>query len=171
MKEIPGVPGFYADEDGGIHSHQPGRKPKKVSPEVTRLGYLRFGYGHRPRKRMLVHRAVALAYIPRPEWATELNHKDGNKANNSVANLEWSTRSKNLQHAFDSGLINPRRGSAIHNAKLTEDQAREIKRQLAADQSRGIQARLGRQYGVTKEAIGLIKNGKNWGWLSDEIPA
>ena len=165
MKAIPGLVGYFATEDGEIYSERKNRKIIRMSPEVTRLGYLRFGYGNKPRRRMLVHTAVALAFLTRPDWATEINHKDGNKANNHVCNLEWSTRSKNVKHAFDSGLINALRGSAIHNAKLTETQAREIKRQLAGDTSRGILARLGRQYGATKEAIGYIKSGRNWAWL------
>lgn len=55
-------------------------------------------------KNYLLHRLIAKAFIPNPENKAEVNHKDCNKLNNSIENLEWVTRSENQKHSWDSGL-------------------------------------------------------------------
>lgn len=65
-----------------------------------------------------VHREVAKAFIPNPENKRCVNHKDGDKTNNRVENLEWATHAENNQHAYDTGLK-----TAKHLRKLTDEQA------------------------------------------------
>lgn len=60
-------------------------------------------------KTTAVHRLVAIAFIPNPDCKRCVNHKDGNKHNNSLGNLEWATHSENNKHAFDMGLRSSRR--------------------------------------------------------------
>ena len=55
-------------------------------------------------KKFKVHRLVTMAFIENLNGFPEINHKDGNKENNFVENLEWVTRSQNIKHAFDTGL-------------------------------------------------------------------
>lgn len=69
-------------------------------------GYLTIGANE---KRFYVHRLVAEAYLEKPsEKHTQVNHKDGNKSNNHVDNLEWITPSENIRHAHKEGFMENR---------------------------------------------------------------
>jgi len=73
-----------------------------------------------------IHRLVAKAFIPLVKDKNIVSHKDGNPQNNNISNLEWCTYSENTQHAHDTGLIVPCRGSANPNSKLTTKDAESI---------------------------------------------
>lgn len=96
-REVPGFPGYRASRDGRVW----GRRGHELSQFRNPSGYptVKAGSSGLP-----VHRAVALAYIPNPERATDVNHMDGNKDNNAPENLEWCSRSQNIRHALATGL-------------------------------------------------------------------
>lgn len=79
-------------------------------------------------KHVSIHRLVATAFLPNPENLPQINHKDGNKDNNHVSNLEWCTQSYNQQHAIDNGLKSIQKMSE-HSSfrKLSIEQVKYIK--------------------------------------------
>lgn len=62
-------------------------------------------------KNYRIHRLVAEAFVDNPYNKSIVNHKDGNRANNSASNLEWVTPSENIQHAYNIGAYKKERKS------------------------------------------------------------
>ncbi len=79
------------------------------------------------RKKVLVHRLVAQEFIPNPNNKPCVNHKDGNKQNNVVENLEWTSHRENTLHAIKIGLIVFKQGMKNANTKITEEDIRNIR--------------------------------------------
>lgn len=61
-------------------------------------------YKNNKGKRFYIHRLIAIYFIPNPNNLPTVNHKDGNKLNNEVNNLEWVSYSLNNKHAYEKGL-------------------------------------------------------------------
>jgi len=75
----------------------------KRDGQIINVKLNKFGYQYKSNIR-LVHRIVAIAFIPNPLNKPEVNHINGIKIDNRVENLEWATRSENNKHAWDTGL-------------------------------------------------------------------
>lgn len=101
-KPIPGHPGFYARDNGEII----GKRGKPLKGHVDRCGYHEVLFSENGcTKNYLVHRLVLSAFAPIENMERyDVNHKNGNKLDNSLDNLEWSTRSENVKHSYSHGL-------------------------------------------------------------------
>lgn len=122
-KDIKGYEGLYQISNTGKVK---GLKRNKVlKPILQRSGYY---YVDLQRKRRLVHRLVAEAFIDNPDNLPEVNHKDEDKVNNSVENLEWCDSKYNANY----GTRNKRRGKPIQciETGIIYWGAREMERQL-----------------------------------------
>lgn len=78
---------------------------KVLKPSLQKNGYLTYTFcQNRIRKTFRIHRLVALYFIDNPNNLPYVNHKDGDKTNNKVDNLEWCTAKENDDHARRTGL-------------------------------------------------------------------
>lgn len=106
----------------------------------------------------LIHRLVASAFIDNPDNKPCVNHKDGNKHNNEVSNLEWCTPKENGRHAVNNGLTAC--GERQHDAKLTSDEVRYIRWIYKIGEI--TYKELGIIFGVGKETIGDLIRRTTW---------
>lgn len=117
-KDIKGYEGLYQVSNlGRIKSLKRQREvnlmystkatvPERILKYGTSQGYLAVTLAkNKVNTKIRVHKLVALNFIPNPENKPHINHKDGNKHNNSVDNLEWVTPKENTKHAIENGLL------------------------------------------------------------------
>lgn len=106
MKEIVGFPMYTLHKDGKIYSRYTGRF---LHPTVDATGYPTVVLVNKSGKfKKSIHRLLAEHYLPNPENKPQVNHKDGNKTNYTLDNLEWSTAKENSKHAIETGLTKAR---------------------------------------------------------------
>jgi hypothetical protein len=167
MKNIPFATKYYVSEEGKIFSSQTGRiKELKSTLDTSNYKRLNIRCDNGKVKRYLVHRLVAICFLPNPENLLEVNHKNGDKLDNRVCNLEWVTRHQNMQHAFDSGL-NTNLGSNNGKAILDEKQAIEIYKCLFEGQ---LEKDLALRFNVNKGVIKKIKYKTSWFHVLKDFP-
>lgn len=109
-------------------------------------------------KYFLVHRLVALAFIPNTENKKEINHKDGNKLNNNDWNLEWSTPSENIKHSYANKLNIAKKGENHCNSILTDEQILEVRAKYIP--WKYTQGMLAKEYKISKGSIQAILENK-----------
>lgn len=104
-KPISGFENYMISNCGRVFNINTGNI---LSGSVDNKGYIRFDMCLNGKRIVRSgHRLVAEAFLEKTEGKDYVNHKDGNKANNNVDNLEWCTPKENTRHAFDVLMIDP----------------------------------------------------------------
>ena len=160
-RDVVGYEGLYQVSNfGRVKSFQK-NKVKILKSNVGIGGYLRVILCKDfDKKNCFVHVLVAKAFIPNPEGKKQVNHRDGNKENNLVSNLEWMTPKENIKHAFYTGL---RKSGCKHfRAKFAAEQVREIRRDcIPGNLERGFKT-FARKFNVTPRIIADAFYGKSY---------
>ena len=164
---IPGYEGFYSISNhnrvrrdiDGLKNTKAGRILKLST--TTPNGYLRVHLCKNGLKEtILIHRIIALIFIGPCPKGKQINHKDGNKLNNNLENLEYCTPSENAIHSYNVLGKQAARGERVNTAKLTEKQVIEIRQRYI--QENISQRELGVIYGVKQGPINKIISRKTW---------
>jgi len=159
-KDVVGFEGIYQCSNlGRIISLKWGNK-KFINGSVSGCGYVQLViYSNKIKKRIKLHRVIALAFIENPEHKLCINHKNGNKLDNRVENLEWCTHSENIIHAYKTGLWKPVNGERQGSSKLKEADVIKIKELLKTKLS---QEEIASGFNINRKVISLIKNNMAW---------
>ena len=160
-RTIGGYPQYQVSDRGRVRRcRRDGHRVLK--PVAASNGYYQIClYNGGKSRRVLVHALVAAAFLgPRPSPEHQINHLDGDKANNTAENLEYLTRRENRRHASATGLC--ARGLRNGAASLTDREVSAIKALLLAGSR---QAALARRDGVGRSTVHRIASGANWAWL------
>lgn len=167
--DIDGFDGFYQiSSTGKVRSRggadgreRGGWRLRKIS--LTKDGYQKVRLVRAGRDiTMRVHRLVAEAFIPNPDALATVNHKDGNKKNNNVENLEWADRHYQMIHAYKHGLKKAMAGSDNCWAKLSADDVKYIRTHYKRRSREYGTVALGEKFGVSNRVIGLITRGLSY---------
>lgn len=168
IKDIKGFEGLYMiSSDGEVLSFY--KNGKILKHGIDKEGYHSvILFKNNKNYYFKVHRLVAMAFISNPENKPQVNHKDGNKSNNSINNLEWATGSENQRHAVANGLrVMPkgekhycygRKGSLVNNAKLVLNKENGIFYETVKEAAEAINMKYGT---LKKKLIGRNQNNTN----------
>lgn len=138
---------------------------KLLTPGLTPKGYLTVSLSANSDARShFVHRLVAQAFLANPGMLGAVNHKNGVKIDNQVANLEWVSEAGNKLHAASMGLMS--RGEDHFHTTLTEADVIDIYHRAHAGER---QQDVADDYGIAAATVSQIKTGKNWSWLTKGV--
>lgn len=164
-KDIPGYEGLYQVNLLGQVKRLGGsvgcKNDRLLKIRLSAGGYKSVALSKNSKpKETAIHRCLMLAFVGFPPTPLhEVNHKDGNKLNNDLSNLEWVTASENMKHAITTGLKKAKQGKNNYAAKLTDCKVMEIRRRFAAGERHG---NLGKEFGISANHVRDIAAGNKW---------
>jgi hypothetical protein len=163
--EIQGIPiGLYQISSWGNVKSLGGRRGGYNNPTLIKQHPIKSGYlkvtlcTNKTQIFTYAHRLVAIAFIPNPSNKLEVNHKDGNKLNNNVINLEWCSHIENSKHADLNNLR--KKGEDCSWSKLTLIESIEIRKKYIPKIY--TMRKLSLEYNVAKGTISAIIKNKTW---------
>ena len=133
------------------------RKGIELKPDIAQNGYYRMTLCKGGKKKQqYLHRLIAIHFIPNPYDKPQINHKDGNKLNNSIDNLEWVTAQENTIHAYKNDLIDVLSGERHPNYGKVGAKSKRAKKVLRTNVKTGEE----KVYGalVETEKDGFLKS-------------
>ena len=139
-----------------------GKSGKLLKQQISPTGYFVICIKPNGRKEkakcLKVHRLVARAFLENPNNLPVVNHKDANKLNNNIENLEWCTYKQNAIHAKENGLLKAKAGCYHYLSKLKNDDVVWIRENyIPRDKNFGVRA-LAKKYGMSHCNISRIVN-------------
>lgn len=169
-KPIPGYNGSYeASSMGRIKSlgKDSGtllkKRPKHdtiMKQYVSKTGYANVGLSKNGVCRQYrVHKLIAFAFIKNKNKYPYINHKDCNKLNNNISNLEWCTHLQNIRHAVRNGKFDNRKGEQHGYSKLKKKQVLFIRK------SKIRSFKLAKKFNVTPQAIYRVRKFLTWTYI------
>jgi hypothetical protein len=169
IKDIPEFNGLYkATNNGQVFSFTKKLNGKPMKLWVRKDGYVQVQIKIKQKVyNRLVHVLVDRAFNGPIENGYEINHKDGNKQNNSIDNLERVTRKENIKHAIKNNLWNPCWGENHRSAKLKKEDVIKIKK-LASEAKtnnrykHGFLKQISELFNVHVTTIKKIANNETW---------
>lgn len=157
-KTIEGFNNHYSVSTlGRVRRDAPGKSTKSgnfLKPRIRPDGYTEAHLSFKNISKLIyIQRLVAIAFIGKPDFGFEVNHKDGDKKNNRLDNLEYVTRKTNIIHAIKNGLR--------HNcSKLKKEDVLNIRR-LIKNKIKTMNE-IASIYKISPSAVSNIKNRKTW---------
>ena len=149
---------YSCNDMGCVFSHK--RKNKiELKYNIHKDGYqMCYLYAHGVKHSILRHRIIAICFIDNPLNKPQVNHKNGIKSDCRASNLEWTTQSENIQHAYDTKLMN-KTFMECYNASLSETQVRTIRIML---KNKIKQRSIANAFNIGEQIISRIKHNKGY---------
>lgn len=162
LKPIPGVPGYFAGDDGTIRRDQHAGEgyggtctARRDPASPTRYLNISLRCDGARRQRYRVNRLIATAFHGLAPEGMVARHLNGDRLNNRPDNLGWATQADNIADKIVHGTV--ARGQHNGNARLTDEHAAEIIRRALAGE---VIAALAKEYGIHRETVRGLKNGR-----------